>query len=103
MMQEEESREWWKKQLIPPGQGHGSILWDVYEGYRKLTPRWRHTWSVKYGAGILPTRRNMKIRRHIVVMIRVVHVVERKVRTPFTFSSVRTKIYKKPLTKDLIL
>jgi hypothetical protein len=50
--------------LIPPGQGHGSILCYVYEGYRKLTPRWRHTWSVKYGAGILPTRRNMKIRRH---------------------------------------
>eukprot|EP00751_Fragilariopsis_kerguelensis_P043676 CAMPEP_0170977090 /NCGR_PEP_ID=MMETSP0736-20130129/347_1 /TAXON_ID=186038 /ORGANISM="Fragilariopsis kerguelensis, Strain L26-C5" /LENGTH=278 /DNA_ID=CAMNT_0011399103 /DNA_START=360 /DNA_END=1195 /DNA_ORIENTATION=+ len=63
-MQVEESKKWWTGTLVPPDQADASIQWEVYAGFRKLTPRWRHTWSVKYGAGILPTRRNMKIRKH---------------------------------------
>jgi hypothetical protein len=52
------------RKIVPPDQADASLQWEVYAGFRKLTPRWRHTWSVKYGAGILPTRRNMKIRKH---------------------------------------
>lgn len=63
-IQVEESKKWWSRKLIPPEQGPDNILWDVYEGCRKTTPRWRQTWAVKNGAGILPTRRNMKIRKH---------------------------------------
>ena len=63
-MQVEESKKWWTEKLVPPDQADASLQWEVYAGFRKLTPRWRHTWSVKYGAGILPTRRNMKIRKH---------------------------------------
>ena len=63
-IQVEDSKKWWSKKLIPPEQGPENILWDVYEGCRKTTPRWRQTWAVKYGAGILPTRRNMTIRKH---------------------------------------
>ena len=32
--------------------------------FRKLTPRWRNTWAVKYGAGILPTGQNLEQRGH---------------------------------------
>ena len=64
-MQATKSKEWWVKKLrIEDYAEDDTILWDVYEGYRNLTPQWRNTWSVKYGAGILPTRKNLVIRGH---------------------------------------
>ena len=63
-MQEQESKTWWTKKLLDQDWDTDKIQWDVYVGYRKATPRWRNTWAIKYGAGILPTKRNMKIRKH---------------------------------------
>ena len=40
------------------------INWKVYTEYRERTPKWLHIWSVKFGANILPTRKNLVIRGH---------------------------------------
>jgi hypothetical protein len=41
------------------------IAWDVYEGYRKKTPQsgGTPTWSITFGAGILPTQTNLVLVR----------------------------------------
>jgi hypothetical protein len=64
VMQEEKAKEWWVKKLKIVEAVQNNISWDVNEGFRNLTPQWRNTWSVKYGAGILPTRKNLVIRGH---------------------------------------
>ena len=63
-MQETESKLWWCNKLKVPAEYYQQVSWPVYNGYRKNTPRWIHTWSVKFGADILPTRRNIVRRGH---------------------------------------
>ena len=63
-MQEAKSQLWWSDKLQIPEEYHRKVSWSVYEGYRKSTPRWLHTWSVKFGADILPTRKNLVRRGH---------------------------------------
>ena len=64
VMQEAKSQLWWSDKLQIPEEYHRKVSWSVYEGYRKSTPRWLHTWSVKFGADILPTRKNLVRRGH---------------------------------------
>ena len=63
-MQETDSKLWWCNKLHVPAEYYQQVSWPVYNGYRKNTPRWIHTWSVKFGADILPTRKSMVRRGH---------------------------------------
>jgi hypothetical protein len=64
LMQQEESKRWWMKKLRIDDHYVDRIAWDVYEGYRTSTPKWKNNWSVKFGAGILPTQNNLVLRGH---------------------------------------
>ena len=63
-MQETVSKQWWTQTLRIPSGSENQISWEVYYAYRKTTPLWLNTWSVKFGADILPTRKNMLRRGH---------------------------------------
>ena len=63
-MQETDSRLWWMRKVEFPEEYQDKISWPVYHGYRHTTPKWRNTWSVKFGADILPTRTNLVRRGH---------------------------------------
>ena len=56
-MQETVSKQWWTQTLRIPSGSENQISWEVYYAYRKTTPLWLNTWSVKFGADILPTRK----------------------------------------------
>ena len=64
LIQQENSRRWWIKKLKINDEYADRIAWDVYEGYRTSTPKWKNNWSVKFGASILPTQNNLVIRGH---------------------------------------
>ena len=64
IMQEIDSKPWWSKKLGVPDEYHHQLSWPVYYGYRKTAPKWLNTWSVKCGADILPTRKNLVRRGH---------------------------------------
>ena len=64
-IQELDATLWWSTKLRIPEEYHHQLSWKVYQWwYRKSTPRWLHIWSVKFGADILPTRKNLVRRRH---------------------------------------
>ena len=63
-MQEIDIRNWWTIKLRVPSTSLDRIDWGVYEAYRLKTPKWLNTWSVKFGADILPTKRNQQRRGH---------------------------------------
>jgi hypothetical protein len=68
-MQQEGSRKWWIQKLKINDEYVDRIAWDVYffkyeQGYRTSTPKWKNNWSVKFGAGILPTQNNLVLRGH---------------------------------------
>ena len=63
-MQEADARKWWTIKLRVPSIYTRRIDWLVYEAYRTQTPKWLNIWSVKFGADILPTKRNQQRRGH---------------------------------------
>ena len=64
LMQKKKSRKWWIKKLKINEVYANRIAWDVYQSYRQSTPKRKNNWSVKFGAGILPTQANLTIRGH---------------------------------------
>jgi hypothetical protein len=61
---EEPTRKWWLNKCYLEPNEEQSIDWEVYASYRKITLRWRNTWSVKFGADLLPTGQNLERRGH---------------------------------------
>ena len=61
---EEPTRKWWLNKCYLEPNEEQSIDWEVYASYRKITLRWRNTWSVKVGADLLPTGQNLERRGH---------------------------------------
>ena len=57
-------KKWWMEKCNLEIQEEELIDWEAYASFRKLTPRWRNTWAVKYGAGLLPTGHNLQRRGH---------------------------------------
>ena len=45
-------------------QQYNKINWMVYTEFRDRTPKWLNIWSVKFGANIPPTRKNLVTRGH---------------------------------------
>ena len=63
LIHERDAREWWN-QRMRVSDVVDLLDMEVLDMYRKTTPRWRKTWSIKYGAGLLPTRSNLMKRGH---------------------------------------
>ena len=64
-MQQTEARAWWMKKFKIHQYQEDDISWGVYEEYRSAEhPSWLNIWSVKFGAGILPTMTNVSRRGH---------------------------------------
>ena len=57
-------KKWWMKKCNLESCEENLIDWDAYYSFRKLTPKWRNVWAVKYGAGLLPTGQNLERRGH---------------------------------------
>ena len=66
------------------------IEWEAYSSFRKLTPRCRMAWSVKYGAGLLPTGQNLEYDEGIAI-IHLAHGATKRSRLQITFFDVHTK------------
>ena len=64
VMQETQAQIWWRNKLQIPEEYHCKVSWSVYQGHKRSTPSWLQTWSVKFGADILPTRKNLVRRGH---------------------------------------
>jgi hypothetical protein len=64
ILYEEKMKKWWMEKCNLEIQEEELIDWEAYASFRKLTPRWRNTWAVKYGAGLLPTGHNLQRRGH---------------------------------------
>ena len=64
LMQDSQAHKWWRNRFLLLPQTFHKINWKVYTEYRERTPKWLHIWSVKFGANILPTRKNLVIRGH---------------------------------------
>ena len=64
VLYEDKMKKWWMRKCNLEIHEEGMIEWDAYASFRKLTPRWRNTWAVKYGAGLLPTGQNLERRGH---------------------------------------
>ena len=59
LMQEKESRLWCEKKVKIPDDLSKEVDWFVYSEFRDRTPKWLNKCSVKFGADILPTMKNL--------------------------------------------
>ena len=64
LMQSKEAMVWWKKRLKIPTESVHTVSNEVYIDYRTKTKKELRTWSIKFSADLLPTRKNLLRRKH---------------------------------------